>query len=83
MNKSIPYLVILVFVLVASCAQQSSPTGGAMDTESPKIVESSPVNFSLNYSGQSVELKFDEFVQINSLNEQLIITPSLKSQLTR
>jgi len=80
LKKHVSYFTFLISLLALSCAQQSSPSGGSKDVDSPKIVESSPINFALNYSGKSIELKFDEFVQINNLKEQLIITPSLKFQ---
>ena len=75
------YLQIFTLLFLVSCAQQSSPTGGAKDIEPPKVLESVPPNFSLNYIGNSIELKFDEYVQINNLKEQLLVTPSLKFPL--
>lgn len=72
------FILICAVILLFGCAQQSTPSGGKEDVEPPKIVESSPQNFQLNFSGNEIELKFDEFVQINSLKEQLVVTPSLK-----
>ncbi len=78
MRRFARYYVLLAGIVAVGCAQQSTPTGGVKDTTPPKIVESSPQNFALNYVGNSIELKFDEYVKIASLKEQLIITPSLR-----
>lgn len=78
MRQFAQYCLLVASIIVAGCAQQSTPTGGVKDTIPPKIVESSPQNFALNYEGNSIELKFDEYVKISSLKEQLIITPSLQ-----
>jgi len=81
LRKYRSYLSIVTLLFLLSCAQQSSPSGGAKDIEPPKVVQSVPANFSLNYLGNSIELKFDEYVQINNLKEQLLVTPSLKFPL--
>ena len=65
--------------LLISCAQQVSPTGGPKDTEPPKILESTPQNGSVNFSGSSIELQFDEYVRVNSASKELIVTPPFET----
>ena len=64
--------------LFVSCAQQSSPTGGDKDTTPPQIVESSPLPFTTNFSGNELEFTFDEYIQIKDFSSQLIVSPALK-----
>jgi len=63
--------------LVASCAQQSSPSGGDKDTTPPVIIESAPPPFSTNYNGNEIEIEFDEYIQVKDFSSQLIVSPSL------
>ncbi len=73
---------ILLFVclpfLLWSCAQPVPLTGGDKDQTPPKILESSPQNFSRNFSGDKIVLKFDEFVLLKSPTRELIVSPPLK-----
>jgi hypothetical protein len=52
--------------------------GGERDTQPPKLLESNPKNASLNFTGRTIELKFDEFVQVKDISNQLVITPQTK-----
>lgn len=62
------------------CAQQVAPTGGPKDETPPKILEQIPSNLSTNFSGNRIEIAFDEFVQLKSPSEQIIISPPLAKQ---
>ena len=73
------FFLTLIALLLVSCAQQVSPTGGPKDTEPPKILESSPLNGALNYTGSSIELQFDEYVKVNSANKELLVTPPFET----
>ena len=50
-------------------------TGGAKDETPPKLVASTPENFSTNFVAVEVELEFDEFLKPGSLAQKLIISP--------
>ncbi len=73
--------IILVLYLVASCAQQTSPTGGPQDTIPPVLIQSSPPNKTINFKSKSIELTFDEAVMINNPREQLLITPTIGNKV--
>lgn len=72
------FLWIVLLVLVSACAQISSPTGGKSDNKPPKIKLANPANESVNFTAKKVEIEFDEYIQLNGLSEQLIISPPLK-----
>ena len=63
------------------CAQQVAPTGGPRDEIGPEILKSEPENQSNYFNGQEIELQFDEYVRLDRLKEQLIISPPLKYDL--
>lgn len=80
MSKWINILVVVLLGLLLGCAKQINPTGGPKDKTPPKIVNSSPTNFSTNYTNNNVVLKFDEFIELKNVSDQLIITPSIENR---
>lgn len=79
--KNIAFLGIVFFMpfFLQHCGQRGTPTGGPTDVEPPKINSSSPENFSTNFKGQKITLKFDEYVQVKSFQTEFIISPPVKS----
>lgn len=74
---SIYFLLLSFTYFLTSCANIHPPTGGPKDTISPKVDlnKSYPKPNTLNYTDKVVELTFDEDIQINNINDQLLITP--------
>ncbi|MCL1933407.1 MAG: Ig-like domain-containing protein [Candidatus Azobacteroides sp.] len=72
-------LVILYFsffpFLFPSCASIGNPTGGAFDTIPPTFIRSKPAPNSIRFSGNKMELLFDEYINIEKPSEKVIITP--------
>jgi hypothetical protein len=55
-----------------------NPTGGKKDTTPPVMVKSTPENKIVNFNKAiPILLQFDEFIKLNKLNEELIISPPL------
>lgn len=78
-KRIIKYLFALAGLsLLNACAVQSSPDGGSKDTTPPEIVESNPPNRSTNFTGQTIEITFDEYVKVDGFNSQFISSPPLK-----
>ena len=74
--------ILLVFSLIlvfTRCAQIVALSGGERDTIPPKLLEAAPARNSTNFNAEYISLKFDEFVQVKDLNNQLIVTPKLKT----
>lgn len=65
----------LVVFMLASCAQVVAPGGGVRDKVAPKVVKWSPDSAQLNFNSKTIELVFDEYIQLKDLNNQLIISP--------
>ena len=63
-------------LFLLACAKQTAPTGGPKDTIPPTLVSSKPFNQQTNYTATSLELTFDERLQINNPKEQIIVTPN-------
>ncbi|MDI9879041.1 Ig-like domain-containing domain [Flectobacillus longus] len=78
----ITFLGFLFIEALFSCAQVVAPTGGKKDTLAPKLVMSIPANQSKNYKGKSIEIQFDEYINVDNLQQQLLITPSMEPFFT-
>jgi hypothetical protein len=76
-RKQFSFLLVLPLFLLASCARQTSPTGGPKDTIPPHLVRSYPRNEQINFNSQQIELLFDEDIIVNNPKEQIIITPDI------
>lgn len=76
------YYLFLTFLLLVfslhSCAKRGSISGGPKDTLAPRIMQSSPKNFSTGFSGKSVRIEFNEFVKLKDANKQLVISPPME-----
>ena len=75
--RALAYL--LISILIYSCAQVVAPGGGKKDISPPRVVKYVPDSASLNFKAKSVEIFFDEFIQLKDLNNQLIISPPLET----
>ncbi|HLV14840.1 MAG TPA: Ig-like domain-containing protein [Xanthomarina sp.] len=72
-----PLYFILVCLLLVNCANRGKPSGGDKDVDPPVIVKSDPENFSTNFKGTEIKIVFNEYVKINNLQKQLIISPPM------
>ncbi|HTL80906.1 MAG TPA: Ig-like domain-containing domain [Bacteroidia bacterium] len=65
-------------LLLASCAQILSPGGGDKDVTPPVVVHYLPDSAATNFTGKRIVIRFNEYVQLNDLQNQLVISPPLK-----
>jgi len=63
--------------LIVSCAGQVPPSGGPEDYEPPGIVSVYPVPYTTGYKDHLIALEFNEFVDRNSVNESIFISPAV------
>jgi uncharacterized protein (DUF2141 family) len=80
MPKLYRIVVLLLVVVLSSCARRGTITGGDKDTLAPVLLQSYPKNLSTGFKGKQIELTFDEYVKLKNVNKQLIISPPLKYQ---
>lgn len=71
-------LLFILILLIGSCAQIGSPSGGSFDRTPPKVTRYNPDSATLRFNARSIEITFDEFVQLHELNNQLLISPPLE-----
>ncbi len=77
--SAIPAAIILSIFILAGCATKSMPTGGEKDTLPPQIdsVKSTP-NYQVNFEKQNIEIRFDEWIEIRDIFNQVVISPPLE-----
>lgn len=72
------YCFCIISILFESCAIQVPPDGGKKDMEPPHLLSSEPANYSNLFKGRDLKLDFDEFISLNEIGSQLIVSPLLK-----
>lgn len=70
--------VYAVSILGSGCAQIGAPTGGPRDTIPPKLLNANPPNRTINFKGNRITLSYDEYVQLQKLQDNLLINPTPK-----
>ncbi len=72
------FLITLNF----GCAQISAPTGGAKDSLPPRLIKASPELKTLNFKGNKISLVFNEYIELQELQNNLVVSPAQKSTPT-
>jgi hypothetical protein len=80
--KSVGFIVIagLLFLLFQGCAKVGNPTGGPKDVQPPKYLKGIPENRSLNFTGDRIDIAFDEYIQLKDENSEVLISPPMKEK---
>lgn len=74
--KKLIYIVLSI-VVISGCAKRGSPSGGPVDSIPPVLINASPKINSINFDSKEIRLTFDEFVKLDNVDEQLIISPPI------
>ena len=69
---------ILSLAIISGCAKRGSPTGGPIDSIPPVLVNANPKLNSTNFDSEEIRLTFDEFVKLDKVQDQLIISPPIE-----
>lgn len=83
MQKTFPYFFsgFIIFLTLFSCANQGTLTGGGKDTFPPVLdsLNSTP-NYQTNFQKQTIDLSFNEWLQLNDVFKQVVVSPPLKEK---
>jgi len=73
---------ILLFIAACcwNCAQQGSPSGGPRDEDPPRVLESEPANYSTRFSANKISITFDEFIVLDNVNQELVVSPPMEEK---
>lgn len=73
------FLVYMISITTSGCAQISSPTGGPKDTIAPVLERAEPANYTTNFTGNKIVLTFDEYINVENISENVLVSPLQKS----
>ncbi|SDG95215.1 Ig-like domain-containing protein [Psychroflexus sediminis] len=73
-----PFFVLVLLLMLSSCAQRGRPDGGPRDTEPPAFVSSNPENYSTNYKKEEVVINFDEYIILKEPRQQILFSPPIE-----
>lgn len=66
-------------MLMMGCAQIGSPTGGPRDSVAPVLVKAIPNDKTINFLGNKITLNFNEYIELQDVQSNIIISPNQKS----
>ena len=75
---------VLIFVITISvisgpgCANIIPPSGGPKDSLPPVLLKATPGDSTRNFTGNKITFTFDEFVDVQNVQENLTVSPSPK-----
>ncbi len=72
--------ILIVFLLLTSCANIVTPTGGDQDVDPPKVLKISVKENPKNTHGKSIIFEFNEYIQLNNWQEHFYISPPLRKR---
>ena len=80
----IKWLVLIVGMGITAlqmegCANIVPPTGGPRDSLPPYLVVAKPKDSSLNIQPKEIVIAFNEYITAESIQENLIFSPSIKT----
>lgn len=69
-------LLVIVLAAICACANRGvGPQGGPKDEKPPVIVKEMPENGSVNYTGKIFEVFFDEYIQLDKVTDNVLVSP--------
>jgi uncharacterized protein (DUF2141 family) len=74
------FTLISAFVLSgmiggSGCANVIPPTGGPRDSLPPILVKANPTDSTTNFKGKKIVLAFNEYVQLDNIQQNLLVSP--------
>ncbi len=73
-------LLAALALFITNCAQIGTLSGGPKDITPPKLMEALPALKTTNFNSTEIILRFDEFIALKDLNNQLMISPKLATK---
>ena len=72
--------IILFFIAfsIIGCAKRGTPDGGPKDEDPPIFIRSQPPNNSSNFDSENIRIYFDEYIKLEKINSQLIVSPPIE-----
>ena len=69
--------IVTSALVIFGCAKRGNPSGGPIDSIPPVLINASPKLNSINFDSDEIRLTFDEWVKLENIQDQLIISPPI------
>ncbi len=69
-------LTVPGILFISGCANIIPPSGGPRDSLPPVMIRAVPPDSSLNFKAKTVEFTFDEYIQLQNIQENLLVSPT-------
>ncbi len=69
--------IVTSALVIFGCAKRGNPSGGPIDSIPPVLVNANPKLNSTNFDSDEIRLTFDEWVKLENIQDQLIISPPI------
>ena len=79
-NRILPICVCTAVIILSSCAQQGSLTGGLKDEKPPEVVSSQPPNFTTHFKSDNIIINFNEYFVLKEIAKQLVVSPPMTTK---
>ena len=73
---SLLIILILKIPVLPGCANIIPPQGGPRDSLPPQLIKASPGDSTRNFNGNRITFSFNEFVDLQNIQENLLVSPS-------
>ncbi len=74
------YGLFALLCVLAACANVRNPQGGQKDDKPPVVLVAYPQPMSIQFNSKSITFLFDEYVKLNDINTNLVISPPLQTK---
>jgi hypothetical protein len=83
----ISFAAFILFVSISvvsgpGCANIIPPEGGLRDSLPPVLTKANPRDSTLNFEGNKVILTFDEYIQVDNFQQNVLVSPVAKTPLS-
>lgn len=74
--------VIVLALLMTSCARMGAPDGGWYDEQPPRVIGATPQDRGTNVTSRKISIYFNEFIKMDNVAEKVVISPPQLEQPT-
>ncbi|MCO6025623.1 Ig-like domain-containing protein [Prevotella cerevisiae] len=69
------FLLLVLPLIVSSCARMGQPDGGWYDETPPRVVGASPADGSTNVNTKKINIFFSEFIKLDNDQSKIVVSP--------
>ena len=80
LSAAISIIFAVSLISGPGCANIIPPQGGPRDSLPPVLLKATPGDSTRNFTGNKITFTFDEFVDVQGIQENLMVSPHSRNQ---